>query len=543
MRYLRLPLFPILLGIYPIIFVYAYNKQHFMIDVIVLPVVVSLLFVLLGFAVFYAVMKSAQKAAFMVAICCGTVILYNPIFLWVQNTRIPHLLSIGPGKLVLSSALLTLLVSFVVLIRTRVSLSRLTIIMNVFAATLVLMPVVIILNYRLLPNQISSSPDRPQELLTFDQATIDAATLPDIYHIVLDGYGRWDTYRDYYGFGNDKLRNFFDENGFLVSDVSRSNYAQTALTFASMLNANYLQELLGNLHAGAETDDRTPLYRLIRMNAVFSSLKKAGYQVQVFESGYDGTDFRVTPTRTLGPNNSKFTNFEFLDEFQSELLNRTPLPDLLDFLGNGSLGKAAMQRARIDYAFDNIGKAWTLDDGNGGESMPVYTLVHILGPHHPHLYNADGTPFDGTEGNTGDACRIIGERGMSAKTYRERHVNYMTYLNQRLMQAIERILQTQRRKTVILVSSDHGPRSNCDASNLMKPDYLRERTANLLAIYAPDMAEPTQFLNATPVNYYRLLFNGYLGAKLPLLPDHVYYSSFDKPFAFFDVTDATAPNE
>jgi len=120
MCYLKLPFFPVLLGIYPVIFLYAHNQQHFMINVVLLPMMVSLLFVLLGFVVFYAVMKSAQKAALMVGICCGTVILYNPIYLWIQYTQIETpFFSIGPTKLILASTLLIILLSFIALIRTK----------------------------------------------------------------------------------------------------------------------------------------------------------------------------------------------------------------------------------------------------------------------------------------------------------------------------------------------------------------------------------------------------------------------------------------
>lgn len=545
MRYLTLPFFPVLLGIYPALLLYANNKQHFPINVVLAPMTVSLLFVMLGYAVFYAVMKSAQKAAFMVGICCATVILYNPIYLWIEGTQIETpFFSIGPTKLILGSALLIFLLSFIVLNRTKSSLSNLIIIVNVFAVTIVLTPAIIIFDYHLLSNKISVSADRPQDQFSFDETVIGSDTLPDIYHIILDGYGRWDIYRDYFDFDNDTLRDFFDENGFLVSDVSRSNYSQTALSFAAMLNGNYLQEMFGNLDTGADTNARTPVYNLIKKNAVFSSLSKAGYRVQVFYSGVEATDFRGTPIKTLGLDNSRFTDFVFLDEFQSELLHMTPLPNVWNALsGSSSLKKDSMARGRINFAFDNIGKAWTLEDERGNASVPVYSFAHIAAPHHPHLYNADGTPFDATEGKTTVECRIIGEGGISAETYVERHVNYVKYLNQRLTEAIERILQSDRRKTVILVSSDHGPRSNCEAGNPLKPAYVRERMANLLAIYAPDMVNITQFSNATPVNYYRLLFNGYLGANLPLLPDHVYNSAFVKPFAFVDVTKLTASDK
>ena len=46
---------------------------------------------------------------------------------------------------------------------------------------------------------------------------------------------------------------------------------------------------------------------------------------------------------------------------------------------------------------------------------------------------------------------------------------------------------------------------------------------------------------APPGVYCRVLFNAFLGTDLPLLPEMVYLSSFDRPFAFIDVTETTAP--
>ena len=75
---------------------------------------------------------------------------------------------------------------------------------------------------------------------------------------------------------------------------------------------------------------------------------------------------------------------------------------------------------------------------------------------------------------------------VTPEAYIERHVNYVQYLNQRLMQAIERILHSHEQQVIILVTSDHGPGSSCEADNLLKPAYLRERTAHLMALYLPD---------------------------------------------------------
>ena len=545
MRSLNQPFFPLLLAVFPVVSLYAHNQQHFLIGVVLLPMAASLLMVLLCIAVFYCLLRNLRKAALMAGVCYGLLILYNPLFEWWEAVRIETaFLVIGPLKIIAVVAFLILVGSFVVLLRTKLPLTNPTIVMNVVALTMLLPPVIDVLQYNWADSQGADPGITGVEArLPIGRAGPSSATLPSIYHIVLDGHGRDDIYADYFDFDNAGLRQFFVDKGFLLSRVSRSNYTQTALSFASMLNGDYLQELLGDLDSRAGKDDRAPVFRLIRDNAVFAALAKAGYRIQSYDSGYAGTDFSGTSVKTLSPNYAGLLGFGFLDEFQSEFLNLTPLPRILTLvLGRDRLSNFAIRRERIEFAFDNLGKPWTIGEGAGRNFSPTYNLVHILGPHGPHLYRADGTPFNPTEANaTGDSCAIIGEGGVASEVYIERHVNYVQYLNQRLMQAIERILQSHEQQVIILVTSDHGPGSSCEADNLLKPAYLRERTAILLALYLPDREKGAAFLRQTPVNLYRLLFNQYLGADLPLLPNKVFFSSSARPFALVDVTVLTAP--
>jgi hypothetical protein len=67
--------------------------------------------------------------------------------------------------------------------------------------------------------------------------------LPDIYYIILDGYGRSDVLRDLYGLDEGPFLRALQEDGFYVADKSRSNYGQTSLSFASALNMSYLAGL------------------------------------------------------------------------------------------------------------------------------------------------------------------------------------------------------------------------------------------------------------------------------------------------------------
>jgi hypothetical protein len=545
MKYLQKPFFVPLLAIFPVLAIYARNQQHFLLEVVALPMAVSMLAILFGLLLFFGLFRDIRKAALMVGVCCILLIIYNPLYGWLEPLRVETpILVLGPVKVIAAAAFVIIVSTFVILKRASSPIPNLIIIMNVVAVTMIIGPAtsVAMLEFRDTA-QVGSDDSDSQLRLPFFSARSEDAFLPSIYHIVLDGYGRNDVYENYFDFDNALLNQFLEQRGFILSGVSRSNYTQTALSFASMLNGGYLQDLLGGLeHAGAE-DDRAPLFQLIRKNAVFTALAKSGYRIQTFDSGYAGTDFSGTLATVFSPNYAGAVGLGFLSEFQSELLNLTPIPLILRHItGDDRASNFAIRREKIEFAFDNVGQPRAL--GPAGEPLlsPTYTLVHILGPHGPHLYRAGGAHFDPPEYNaTGDSCAIINEGGVSKGVYIDRHVNYVQYLNRRLMQAIDTIHENHDRQAIILVTSDHGPGSSCEVRDLLKPAYMRERTAILLAAYLPGRQNSDIELPRTNVNLYRYLFNEYFGAELPLLPDRVLFSTSERPFDFFDVTDTTDP--
>ena len=102
---------------------------------------------------------------------------------------------------------------------------------------------------------------------------------------------------------------------------------------------------------------------------------------------------------------------------------------------------------------------------------------------------------------------------------------------------IDKILANSPEPPVIILQSDHGSGSRLDTESIEKSD-LHERMSILNAYYLPGHTGPDVGLyqTITPVNSFRVVFNTYLGAKLPLLPDRNYFSTWPAPFRFIDVT-------
>ena len=68
------------------------------------------------------------------------------------------------------------------------------------------------------------------EMITNDMQPIHPpqGKLPDIYYIVLDGYGRQDVLQSIYGIDNQEFMDFLVSNGFYIADNASSNYMGTA---------------------------------------------------------------------------------------------------------------------------------------------------------------------------------------------------------------------------------------------------------------------------------------------------------------------------
>lgn len=78
---------------------------------------------------------------------------------------------------------------------------------------------------------------RPQTANAPSQASPSTdAALPNIYYIIVDGYGRSDVLKDLYGADNSDFITFLERRGFFVATDARSNYSKTILSLASSLN-------------------------------------------------------------------------------------------------------------------------------------------------------------------------------------------------------------------------------------------------------------------------------------------------------------------
>ena len=343
---------------------------------------------------------------------------------------------------------------------------------------------------------------------------VDAATqsLPDVYYIVVDAYARADILRDVYGFDNSDFLSYLSRQGFYVADESVSNYPQTALSLASSLNLIYLDSVASEM--GTETDNRQPLQVMIKKNRVFRYFEKLGYTILACKTGYGFTELTEADVYMAPPKQWS------LSEFQEALVTLTPLSVFrktwFDF-----------RRDRVTYAFDHVADAARRDE-------PTLTFVHVLVPHWPFIFDADGQPIQPPKG--------IGMRtDYDYDQFIEGYQEQLAFVNSRLKSAIDEILSHSSSEPIIVIQADHGPDAKLDFGWNIEKTYLPERLSILNAYYFPGQDYGELYPSITPVNTFRVVLSEFLGAEYDLLEDRSYFATWERPYVFTDVTEEVTP--
>jgi Sulfatase len=329
---------------------------------------------------------------------------------------------------------------------------------------------------------------------------------PDIYFIVLDGYARADVLAKYYGFDNGPFLEGLQQRGFQVSDASRSNFYWTFLSLGSSLNLDYIQKLVGEgLDPGSR--DRTELYRILRDNRAAQFLRERGYRYVHLQSTWGGT-----------------ASNPFADEFlpcHAGLFGN----EYLRAVADASWLRALESKASLDIASCHLQNFETLA-AQAREPGPKFVFAHFVPPHHPYLFDRDGTVLR--------HATISDQFEFQKQLWEDRaaYANQLAYVNRRIGEVVVRLIDDSARKPVIILVSDHGPNLR---RGMRTPELLHVRLSNFTAMYLP--GAPASFIppDATPVNHMRRVFNLYFDAGLPILPDRYFISSYGRPFDLIEV--------
>jgi hypothetical protein len=348
-------------------------------------------------------------------------------------------------------------------------------------------------------------------------------SLPNIYYIILDAYARDDVLEEVYNYDNSEILNFLEGHGFYIAERSRANYGQTDLSLSSSLNLDYLDELVSVL--GVDTRDHRPLEHMIQENSVFRFLRNQGYTIVSVSSGYSTTELRSAHVYVEAG--------RVWNELEVELFLSTPIPWLA--VRRGDSDPHARHRQRVLFSLDHV-----LDTIH--RPGPQFVFAHVLAPHDPFVFDENGDAVDfRAQFNLQDGIQYD-EQGQLLEEFVRGYSSQLTFINSRIRHIVDELIAQSSRPTIVILQADHGPGYPLDVED-PGSDILRQKLSILNAYLFPDRDYHNLHQEITPVNTFRVIFNQYLGTDLELLEDRSYYSTWERPYQFVDVTEEIRSSE
>ena len=376
--------------------------------------------------------------------------------------------------------------------------TRMTYILNLGMICLTIASVGQILLY--FGRAVLSTPSEPQSNQPVENGSASTGQYPDIYILIMDAYGRSDVLNELYGVDTSEFLNFLDEKGFYVADQSRSNYIETHLSIASLLNYDYFLPWNPPDTASEYFDY---FNRSIKENRLFLFLQQKGYKVVALQSEYLLTDFQNADI--YYQSNIGFNDIERLVITNSVFNVEPSIRTNLFYQGH---------RQRLLNNFEKLQTIPTLPE-------PKVVFAHFLLPHPPFIFDQDGNPVSSFRSYTiWDGSKFEG----SDEEYLTGYKNQLLYSNSLIESTIQAILSQSTNPPIIILQGDHGPAAYLNWNSVEK-SCLWERTGILNAYYAPDYIKQNLYSTITPVNSFRVILNGIFNTNLSYLDDLTYYSS------------------
>lgn len=331
------------------------------------------------------------------------------------------------------------------------------------------------------------------------------AAKPDIYYFVFDRYANTRALDLAYDFDNRPFLDALRERGFYVADDSRCNYASTFVSLASTLNLTHLDAVQA---AAAASSDRTVVYRMLEDYRVQRYLRSEGYRYYHLGSWWE-------PTRKNRLADENVVFGARFSEFTLNLLQTT----LAAPFTSGRIDRRIVQRGRVLHKFAQMQRI-------AAEPGPKFVFMHMLIPHDPYVFEADGSMV------SADVLARRDERG--------NYINQLLFTNSQILAMIDHILAVSSRPPVILLLADEGLKlPHVDGHrNVIEHDTVIMRMGILNAVLLPGYAGDDLSPTMTPVNLFRVVFNTYFGTRYPRLADRIYwFEDVNQPYRFVDVTD------
>lgn len=492
-------LHPLLFAVFPILTFYIKNIHKVRFDRIILPLEFSIGFTLGLWLFLNRLIKDRNKTSLLVTYFLLLFYSYGQVYKVLDDSLLKNVEK-DIGLFVLWSAFL--LIGGFLIIKFGRKLRGLEIFPLTTGGMLVLVSLIQIAGYNLNNNKIlfahTDTAKTNKQLNDLNQNSPVITNRPDIYYIILDGYASNEVLRNIYGYDNINFVNFLESKGFNIAHNAHSNYALTYLSLASSLNMKYVNYLT----------DQIAAINMLKDNEVLKILKSKGYQAVHFNSGWVGTQENTFADLNVSCGVS--------NQFIATLLETTMLRPF------DSMFSSNNARDRVLCAFSQLANIRENVDG------PMFVFAHIISPHPPYLFDANGGRVKESVANK--------SLGLDSWLNREDYLNQLIFINKLVEEMVGKLNANKGELPIIIIQADHGSASTPGMEEY-NTDLIQERMRPFIAYKFPGKKN---FLydTITPVNIFRLIFNNYFNANYELLEDRYYFSNYSQAFKFIDVTES-----
>ena len=499
-RVLASPWYPWPIAAAPILHFLTSNRLLFAAGEAIFPLAVTLVGVTGSFVGFWLVLKNWHRSAAATTAITVVVFAYGH----VENALDRRI----DERVLFPAAIVFLAVVIAAAVRANATPARQTPFFNLVAAVLLAFPVASLASAAAASSGRTSSASIAalDDLTTHLFPSIPPSTSdhrPDIYYIILDEYARHDALVD---FDNTSFLRELERRGFYIATEATSNYMWSQHSIASLLNMSYLDSV------GPRTPSRyEDVIPLGQQHAVASILKKLGYTYVHLTSGHTITD--ASPLADvvvnfsqsgvlIGDEKSGYRSARSLESilagrFVRELIQTTALrPFLGHNLAPGSDAIYAWWHPkRTLQMFDFLTKPIDV-------AGPTFVFAHIVKPHPPATFDRHGNAVPGI--NVHDAFGEDHDPSVPSP-----YIGQLIYINSRVLEMVDAILQSHDDDPVIVITADHGRRL----------DGWGTPHAILAAFHLPHGGDRVLYPSISSVNQFRAIIDFYFGLNLGLLKD------------------------
>ena len=505
----KIPFHVLFLVCYPILSLYVTNRNQIPSFAILRSSLFILCLSLLMFALSFLLVRKPLKAALITSVFTILFNFYGHIFEAISQINLNGI-SLARHSVMTILWIAIGVIAVILIIRLKQNIYAVTQIFNLVGGFLLVITLSQLLIATISGDSFAVENKPAAALAQESDGNNGSASDRDIYYIIVDAYTNSEILLDKLGYDNSGFTEELEKQGFVVIEDAHSNYDKTFYSMVATFNMDYLDKL-GVSAEMQDFDNLMPkigdLYPHSRVRSIFEG---RGYSTIAFHMKapwanlYDADIFYGL--EEMVPYNNRLETLLFHDLYLKttwvrflydtgnirKVASVLKSPALINWIDPNNYGGVISEDIRyLEYQKNR----YSLDTLQKIPEIPgkKFVYAHLMTTHSSFVFNEDGSyKVEADESN-------------------EAYVEQVKFLNKRLVEITESILQNSKIPPIIIIQGDHG--------FLPKED----KVGIIHALYLPDGGAELVYPEMTPVNTFRSILNFYFDYDFDLLPDRSFY--------------------